>query len=217
MTLEKYRQKRDFRISPEPRGTKAKSKARSLLYVIQKHRASRLHYDFRLEHNGALLSWAIPKGPSLDPSVKRLAMQVEDHPVEYGSFEGVIPEGEYGGGTVMLWDRGTWVPEVSDVDKALQTGDLKFALKGKKLHGSWALVRTRGFGSNKNPSWLLIKHRDQFAAKKDVTLEMPKSVSTGRLLKQIASAGGGDVDKAASGDPSTPARPRKNKRGRRLT
>jgi bifunctional non-homologous end joining protein LigD len=217
MTLEKYRQRRDFRISPEPRGTNAKSKARALLYVIQKHRASRLHYDFRLEHNGALLSWAIPKGPSLDPSVKRLAMQVEDHPVEYGSFEGVIPEGEYGGGTVMLWDSGTWVPEGSDVDQALQTGDLKFTLNGEKLHGSWALVRTRGFGSSKNPSWLLIKHRDQFASKKDVTLEMPKSVSTGRLLKQIASAGGGDVDKAASGDPSAPARPRKNKRGRRLT
>lgn len=215
MTLEKYRQKRDFRVSPEPKGAKTKSKARSLLYVIQKHRATQLHYDFRLEHNGVLLSWAIPKGPSLDPGVKRLAMQVEDHPVEYGSFEGVIPEGEYGGGTVMLWDRGSWDPEVSDVDQALQKGDLKFALNGKKLHGSWALVRTRGFGGSKKPSWLLIKHRDRFASKKDVTAEMPKSVSTGRLLQQIAEAGGGDVEKAASGDPSTPAW--KNKRGRQHT
>jgi bifunctional non-homologous end joining protein LigD len=216
MVLEKYRQKRDFRVSPEPKGAKAKSKAQSLLYVIQKHRATQLHYDFRLEHNGVLLSWAIPKGPSLDPSVKRLAMQVEDHPVEYGGFEGVIPEGEYGGGTVMLWDRGTWTPEVSDVDGALQKGDLKFALNGKKLHGSWVLVRTRGFGGSKKPSWLLIKHRDRFASTKDVTTELPKSVSSGHLLKQIALAGGGDVEKAASGDPPTRAAG-KNKRGRRLT
>jgi bifunctional non-homologous end joining protein LigD len=217
MVLEKYRQKRNFRVSPEPKGAKTKSKTQSLLYVIQKHRASQLHYDFRLEHNGVLLSWAIPKGPSLDPSVKRLAMQVEEHPVEYGGFEGVIPEGEYGGGTVMLWDRGSWEPEVSDVDQALQKGDLKFTLNGKKLHGSWALVRTRGYGGAKRPSWLLIKHRDRFASKKDITVAMPKSVSTDRLLEQIALTAGGDVEKAASGDPSDACAPRKNKRGRRLT
>ena len=145
MSLKKYKEKRDFRVSPEPSG-KATAKAaseRDLLYVIQKHRASQLHYDFRLEFNGVLLSWAVPKGPSLDPTVKRLAMQVEDHPVDYASFEGVIPEGEYGGGTVMVWDNGQWIPESVDVAAALQKGDLKFTLLGKKLRGSWVLVRTR--------------------------------------------------------------------------
>jgi len=148
-----------------------------------------------------LLSWAVPKGPSLDPSVKRLAMQVEDHPVEYGGFEGVIPEGEYGGGTVMVWDRGTWTPEVPDVKAALQKGDLKFMLHGAKLKGSWVLVRTRGFGGQRS-SWLLIKHRDQFAGTKDVTWAEPRSASSGRLLVEIAQASGGDVAKAAAGDPA---------------
>lgn len=150
--------------------------------MIQKHQASHLHYDFRLEWRGVLLSWAIPKGPSLDPSVKRLAAQVEDHPLEYGNFEGVIPEGEYGGGTVMLWDRGTWVPEVPDVDDALRKGDLKFSLFGQKLRGSWVLVRTRlGYGGSPKPQWLLIKHRDQFASTRDVTAEFPvRSSPTGR-------------------------------------
>ncbi len=145
MSLEKYQQKRNFRISLEPLGksrTAATSKGH-LLYVIQKHRASHLHYDFRLEFNGVLLSWAVPKGPSLDPSVKRLAMQVGDHPREYGNFEGVIPEREYGGGTVMVWDNGEWFPESDDVENALRKGDLKFTLQGKKLRGSWVLVRTR--------------------------------------------------------------------------
>src|SRR5262249_8182044 len=140
MSLAKYKEKRNFAVTPEPGGAKELRSSKSdLLYVIQKHRASHLHYDFRLEWHDVLLSWAIPKGPSLDPSVKRLAMQVEDHPVEYGGFEGVIPEGEYGAGTVMLWDRGTWSPESEDVDKGLKRGDLKFFLHGKKLHGSWAL------------------------------------------------------------------------------
>src|SRR3984957_17817295 len=140
--LEEYHDKRDFEATAEPKGARPKAKsAEHLLYVIQKHQASQLHYDFRLEWHGVLLSWAVPKGPSLNPSVKRLAAPVEDHPLEYGSFEGVIPEGEYGGGTVMLWDHGTWTPEDPDVDAALKNGELKFTLHGKKLHGSWVLVR----------------------------------------------------------------------------
>jgi len=203
MSLDKYKQKRNFQISPEPSG-KSVAGARpkhDLLYVIQKHRASQLHYDFRLEFNGVLLSWAVPKGPSLDPSVKRLAMQVEDHPLEYGSFEGVIPEGEYGGGTVMVWDNGEWVPEVVDVAAALQKGDLKFTLHGKKLHGSWVLVRTRGFGSKPDKSWLLIKHHDKFASTEDITVAQPRSVLSKNLLADIARENGGDVEKAATGDP----------------
>src|ERR1700740_2327403 len=150
MPLKEYRRKRDFKVTPEPSGKSEASKkdAAALIYVIQKHRASHLHYDFRLQWNGTLLSWAIPKGPSLDPSVKRLAMQLEDHPIEYANFEGVIPEGEYGGGTVMVWDKGTWSPEVPDVAAALKKGDLKFSLHGDKLKGSWVLVRTRGFGKS---------------------------------------------------------------------
>ena len=220
LSLEKYRKKRNFSVSPEPSGKRrptAKAK-QPLLYVIQKHRASHLHYDFRLELNGVLLSWAIPKGPSLDPSVKRLAMQVEDHPREYGSFEGVIPEGEYGGGTVMLWDTGTWTPETEDPESTLKKGDLKFTLHGKKLHGSWALVRTKGYGSRADKSWLLIKHRDKFASTHDITVTKPRSVVSHKLLADIARDGGGDVEKAATGDPQTskvkPVTPsRKNSKG----
>jgi len=210
MPLNEYRKKRDFKISPEPSGEKAatKSPKSSLIYVVQKHRASHLHYDFRLEYSGTLLSWAIPKGPSLDPSTKRLAMQVEDHPIDYASFEGVIPEGEYGGGTVMVWDKGTWTPESPDVSTALQKGDLKFALHGQKLKGSWVLVRTRGFGSSTKTSWLLIKHRDEFAGDIDVAEQMPRSAISNRLLADIARAGGGDPDKAASGDPVAAKAPR---------
>jgi bifunctional non-homologous end joining protein LigD len=205
MKLKDYRKKRDFEVTPEPKGDgeSRPSSGKSLAYVIQKHQASHLHYDFRLEWNGVLLSWAVPKGPSLDPSVKRLAMQVEDHPVEYGGFEGGIPEGEYGGGTVMVWDRGTWTPEVPDVNAALAKGDLKFTLNGAKLKGSWVLVRTRGFGGGGGrSSWLLIKHRDQFASTKDITIEEPRSALTGRLLAEIAQEGGGSVEKAAAGDPA---------------
>ena len=201
MGLNEYKKKRDFDKTAEPAGKVAPTKpAKHLLYVIQKHRATSLHYDFRLEWKGVLLSWAVPKGPSLDPGTKRLAMQVEDHPVEYASFEGVIPEGEYGGGTVMVWDTGTWTPESPDVDAALATGDFKFTLHGKKLKGSWVLVRTRGFGGK--PSWLLIKHRDEYASDVDVTTQEPKSIVSGRLLAQIAEEGGGDVAKAATGDPA---------------
>jgi bifunctional non-homologous end joining protein LigD len=202
MSLTKYREKRNFKVSPEPSGDAPAQKARQkLLYVIQKHRATQLHYDFRLEFEGVLLSWAVPKGPSLDPSVKRLAMQVEDHPVDYGGFEGVIPEGEYGGGTVMVWDTGTWTPESPDIAEALKKGDLKFSLHGKKLHGSWVLVRTHGYGSSSGKSWLLIKHRDEFASTEDIVTTEPKSALSKRLLADIARESGGDVEKAATGDP----------------
>ncbi len=162
MPLEEYRRKRRFGVTSEPRGADKKARrARKLRFVVQKHRATALHYDFRLEWDGVLLSWAVPKGPSLDPSVKRLAMAVEDHPLEYARFEGVIPAGEYGGGTVMVWDEGTYEPAEPDVGKSLQRGEIKFALHGKKLEGSWVLVRTRGYQGGK--SWLLIKHRDEAA------------------------------------------------------
>lgn len=203
VSLKEYGKKRHFEVTPEPRGTVSKPKPHGkLAYLIQKHSATSLHYDFRLEWNGVLLSWAVPKGPSLDPSIKRLAMRVEDHPVEYGAFEGIIPAGEYGGGTVMLWDRGTWTPEVDDPDASLRKGDLKFTLHGKKLKGSWVLVRTRGFGG-KRSSWLLIKHRDEYASTEDVTVEEPRSVSSGRLLSEIAKAEGGDAVKAGKGDPAS--------------
>lgn len=200
MSLKDYERKRSFEDTPEPRGSLAPHrKGASLLYVVQKHLASHLHYDFRLEWNGVLLSWAIPKGPSLDPSVKRLAMQVEDHPVEYGGFEGVIPAGQYGAGTVMLWDTGTWVPDDPNVDASLHKGELKFTLHGRKLMGAWVLVRTRGFGRNPSrSSWLLIKHSDQHASTTDIT---------------AVQEAGGDVDKARKGDsggngsPRTLARP----------
>jgi bifunctional non-homologous end joining protein LigD len=207
MPLNEYRRKRDFQITPEPAGDRVAKRSPSLMYVIQKHRASRLHYDFRLEWNGTLLSWAVPKGPSLDPAVKRLAMQVEDHPIEYANFEGAIPDGEYGAGTVMVWDTGAWEPESADVDAALRKGDLKFKLRGRKLKGSWVLVRTRGYGaSGGRSSWLLIKHRDQYASKRDIAAEEPYSALTHRLLAAIAREAGGDVEKAATGDP--PAKPR---------
>ncbi|MEP7131631.1 MAG: DNA polymerase ligase N-terminal domain-containing protein [Acidobacteriota bacterium] len=204
MALTEYRKKRRFGVTSEPSGKDkpaAKKRAKALGYVIQKHRASQLHYDFRLEWNGVLLSWAVPKGPSLDPSVKRMAMPTEDHPIEYAKFEGIIPEGEYGGGTVMIWDNGTWTPESPDVDAALKKGDLKFTLQGKKLRGSWVLVRTRPRGGDGRPSWLLIKHRDEFAGTRDIATEEPRSVISKRILVEIARDEGGDLEKAATGDP----------------
>ena len=203
-SLRKYRSKRNFDVTSEPSGGESApgSSKKGLAYVIQKHQASHLHYDFRLEWNGVLLSWAIPKGPSLDPSVKRLAAPVEDHPIDYGGFEGVIPESEYGGGTVMVWDQGTWTPEVPDVDAALHKGELKFRLNGKKLKGSWVLIRTKGgYGGSRKPQWLLIKHRDQYASTEDVLVTKPRSVISKRSLADIARDGGGDVAKAAKGDP----------------
>ena len=202
MTLTKYHGKRDFKITSEPKGEKkATRQDAALSFVIQKHQASRLHYDFRLEWNSVLLSWAVPKGPSLDPSVKRMAVAVEDHPMEYGAFEGTIPEGQYGGGTVMVWDRGTWTPEVEDVDAALEQGELKFSLKGSKLKGSWVLVRLKPRGKSARPTWLLIKHRDRYASEVDVTIDKSRSVVSKRSMKGIASADGGDVEKAAAADP----------------
>jgi len=199
--LTEYRKKRRFGVTREPAGgERQRRRGRALRFVVQKHRASHLHYDLRLEWKGVLLSWAVPKGPTLDPSVKRLAMQVEDHPLEYATFEGIIPAGEYGGGTVMVWDRGTWTPEVPDVDAALRKGELKFRLDGRKLRGSWVLVRTRGGPSGK-PAWLLIKHRDAFASAEDIAETQPRSVKSRRLLAEIAWHEGGDVTRAASGDP----------------
>ena len=157
MTLEEYNRKRDFHRTPEPAGqVRAKPVAAPLSFVVQKHAARRLHYDFRLELDGVLKSWAIPKGPSLDPGEKRLAVHVEDHPLDYGGFEGVIPKGQYGGGTVLLWDRGTWTPEVPDPDEAYRKGSLKFRLDGEKLHGHWALVRMGGRAAGELPGCPII-------------------------------------------------------------
>ena len=200
MSLEKYRSKRDFKTTPEPSGKAGKASAQKLAFVIQKHQASHLHYDFRLEWKGVLLSWAIPRGPSLDPMTKRLAMAVEDHPLDYGGFEGIIPEGQYGGGTVMVWDRGTWEPDDPDVDTSLEDGEVKFTLHGVKLKGSWALVRTKGFGKLKRSAWLLIKHRDRYASPQDIAIGKPRSALSRRSMAGIAAAYGGDVEKAAKAD-----------------
>src|SRR5688572_28610700 len=194
-SLTEYKKKRSFDKTPEP-GPKKKRTRTGRMFVIQKHRATQLHYDFRLEVDGVLKSWAVPKGPSLDPSVKRLAMQVEDHPVDYAKFEGVIPEGEYGGGTVMVWDYGTYKPEdATDVSQALKKGELKFSLNGKNLKGSWVLVRTRA------RQWLLLKHRDYYTTEEEVTEIAPASILTRRTLAEIAEDEGGNVKKAATGDP----------------
>jgi bifunctional non-homologous end joining protein LigD len=189
MALEIYRAKRNFRRTPEPSGRKHRTRKEGLSFVVQKHAASRLHYDFRLELRGVLLSWAIPKGPSLDPADKRLAVHVEDHPLEYGGFEGVIPGGEYGGGTVMVWDRGTWTPEGDPVTEHAK-GHLKFTLAGEKLRGAWALVRTGGRYGGKagDKAWLLIKEKDDFARTGNGAIvdAAPDSVVSGRDLDEIA-------------------------------
>jgi bifunctional non-homologous end joining protein LigD len=198
MALEEYQRKRNFTRSPEPRGDAAEARrvrtGKPLFFCVQKHLASHLHYDFRLEYNGVLLSWAVPKGPALDPKVKRLAMHVEDHPIEYGTFEGVIPEG-YGAGLVMLWDQGTWTPQADDVGMALAKGDLKFTLDGYKLKGSWVLVRTRGYssGGQEGRSWLLIKHRDEWAGDLDITTFAPLSVKSNQDFPEILAADDPDV------------------------
>lgn len=188
--LGRYKAKRDFKKTQEPSGTRRRvSKAGKLAYLIQKHDASRLHYDFRLEWNGTLMSWAVPKGPSENPDDKRLAVHVEDHPVDYGSFEGTIPQGEYGGGTVMLWDRGTWEPQEGvDVDEALASGKLAFILHGERLKGKWALVRLRPRSPKDKDNWLLIKELDDHVKRsgKLVTERDVTSVASGRGMDEIA-------------------------------
>jgi bifunctional non-homologous end joining protein LigD len=214
--LAEYRKKRDFSRTAEPAGGRVRT-SQKLAFVIQKHAASHLHYDLRLELDGVMKSWAVPKGPSLDPSVKRLAMQVEDHPIEYNSFEGTIPKGEYGGGTVMLWDRGTYsyggtYPDPLDGLRGgyKKGGDFKFVLNGKRLQGSWVLVRTRSDSRGK-PQWLLIKHKDEYAEPgSDVTAEHLTSVVSGRTMEEIAGgksrvwhSNRGAKENAGDGDSST--------------
>jgi bifunctional non-homologous end joining protein LigD len=192
--LAEYKRKRDFTKTAEPEGKATRRRsARGLRFVIQKHAASHLHFDFRLELDGVMKSWAVPKGPSYDPSVRRLAMEVEDHPIEYNTFEGTIPKGEYGGGTVMLWDRGTYEPEGGGGADALrdgyERGDLKIVMHGKRMKGGWVLVRMRREGGR--TQWLLIKHRDELADPDyDVVEEAMTSVASGRTMEEIASRKG---------------------------
>src|SRR5436190_18022312 len=191
-SLATYRAKRDFEQTAEPSGKAAVAAAEQLRFVIQRHDATRLHYDFRLELDGVFKSWAVTKGTSLDPTAKRLAVETEDHPLDYGDFEGTIPKGQYGGGTVQLWDRGYWIPE-GDPHDGLKRGDLKFTLVGERLSGSWVLVRMkwgrdsqRPGGDSKRTNWLLIKHRDEaaHAGDNDALLEEnDTSVASGRTLK----------------------------------
>jgi bifunctional non-homologous end joining protein LigD len=189
--LTEYRRKRDFTRTAEPEGGGSRARHRPQ-FVIQKHAARNLHYDLRLEQDGVMKSWAVPKGPSVDPSVKRLAVQVEDHPIEYNEFEGTIPQDEYGGGTVMLWDRGTYSYGGTDPDpqeglrRGYEQGDFKFVLNGERLKGSWALVRMRNDRPGK-PQWLLIKQKDEYAAPgSDVAAEHQTSVATGRTMEEIS-------------------------------
>ncbi|HEV7820510.1 MAG TPA: DNA polymerase ligase N-terminal domain-containing protein [Burkholderiales bacterium] len=192
--LETYRAKRDFDVTAEPRGRVARAKAKALSFVIQRHAATRLHYDFRLELGGVLKSWAVTKVPSLDPGTKRLAVEVEDHPLDYGSFEGMIPQGQYGGGTVQLWDYGTWIPQSDDPRSDLAKGHLKFILNGKRLHGGWALIRMHDApgkpGRRVRHNWLLIKEKDDSAqpGEPDALLVEDTSVTTGRTLDEIANS-----------------------------
>ena len=191
--LSTYRAKRDFTVTAEPSGDADVAPSKRLRYVIQKHDATRLHYDLRLESDGVFKSWAVTKGPSLDPHDKRLAVEVEDHPLDYGDFEGTIPQGQYGGGVVMLWDRGYWAPEGMTAEEGLKNGELKFTLDGEKLHGSWVLVRMKGdkFGG-KRTNWLLIKHHDAYAHEgdHDALLEEARSVASGRDMDSIAAGRG---------------------------
>lgn len=189
--LAEYHRKRDFSVTAEPKGGGAPV-MEQLAFVVQKHAATRLHYDLRLELDGVMKSWAVPKGPSMDPSVKRLAMEVEDHPIEYNTFEGTIPKGQYGGGTVMLWDRGIYtygdtdLAPVAGLRRGYAKGDLKFVLLGNRLKGSFVLVRTKRGDRGKN-EWLLIKHRDEYAEPdSDVTGKYLTSVDTDRTMEEIA-------------------------------
>ena len=188
--LDTYKKKRNFSATPEPSGRKGKARSTGLRYLIQRHAATRLHYDFRIELDGVLKSWAVTKAPSRDPSIKRLAVEVEDHPLDYGSFEGTIPAGNYGAGTVQMWDRGEWEPQDDDLDEAFRKGSIKMILHGERLAGKWALIRLRsdrGKPSKRN-NWLLIKEKDEFAVpgEGDANMEIDASVVTGRSLAEIA-------------------------------
>jgi bifunctional non-homologous end joining protein LigD len=214
MPLDRYNEKRDFSKTSEPVGTEHEV-GPALSFVVQKHAASRLHYDFRLEMDGVLRSWAVPKGPSYDTSQKRLAVEVEDHPLEYGDFEGVIPQGEYGGGTVMVWDRGTWAPH-GDPVQMYRDGSMKFELHGSKLKGAWALVRMKRKENERTDSWLLIKERDRFTAplsERDVLKDQPVSAKSGRTMEEITVQGptrdddGGEADADPASTPGAEKAP----------
>ncbi|MHB8970758.1 MAG: DNA polymerase ligase N-terminal domain-containing protein [Pirellulaceae bacterium] len=190
--MAKYRGKRNFTKTSEPFGKKTEAPLTKLRYVIQRHEAKRLHYDLRLELDGIFKSWVVTRGPSLDPHDKRLAVEVEDHPLDYGDFEGTIPKGQYGGGTVQLWDRGYWIPEGEPHD-GLKRGDLKFALEGERLRGGWVLVRMKNDREGgKRTNWLLLKHRDDEAriGDCDALLTDPISIASGRSLAAIAAGKG---------------------------
>lgn len=209
MSLRAYHAKRTFSATPEPRGRTGRRKGNR--FVIQKHAARRLHYDFRLELDGVMKSWAVTRGPSLDPNEKRLAVQVEDHPIEYNSFEGTIPQGEYGAGTVMIWDRGSWSPE-GDPHKGYTKGNLIFDLHGEKLHGRWHLVRMHQREGERHENWLLIKGKDEEAGgprHKDILEEKPRSVATGRSMEEIA-AGEGKEDVVKATARPVPAKRQEN-------
>jgi bifunctional non-homologous end joining protein LigD len=189
--LAKYQRMRDFDTTSEPSGHDAKvKKAPHRRFVIQKHAATRLHFDLRLEDEGVFRSWAVTRGPSLDPHDRRLAVEVEDHPLDYGDFEGTIPKGQYGGGTVQLWDRGFWAPEpgFEDVAKALKKGELKFVMEGQRMHGSWVLVRMQRRQGERHENWLLIKHRDEAAVEANggALAAEDESIASGRTMAQIA-------------------------------
>ena len=213
MALEAYRGKRNFKATSEPKGG-ATTKGGGDSFVIQKHDATRLHYDLRLEMDGVLRSWAVTRGPSLVPSEKRLAVHVEDHPLEYGDFEGTIPKKEYGGGTVIVWDRGRWTP-VFDAKKGYKKGHLEFELHGEKLHGRWHLVRMAGKPREKRENWLLIKAEDEFArtaSQPDILKQLPKSAKTGRDLKEVAKEAPGWSSKTGRIERSEPKKPVKVER-----
>src|SRR5581483_11841446 len=203
MSLAKYKQKRKFNETPEPTG-KVHKGGKKLQFVIQKHHATQLHYDLRLEMDGVMKSWAVPKGPSLDPATKRLAMMVEDHPIEYNKFEGVIPEGNYGAGKVIIWDRGWYENDQQEPSwpaspqEGLKKGEVKFILHGEKLHGSFALIKTKAMGEN---AWLLIKHRDKYASDKDITVEAPNSVVSGKDVEEIGESSSDEPEPDVSDAP----------------
>lgn len=209
-TLGAYRGKRDFNVTREPRGdsdAEAPMKSADLSFVVQKHAARRLHYDFRLELDGVLKSWAIAKGPSLVPGEKRLAIHVEDHPLDYGGFEGTIPDGQYGAGAVIIWDRGLWRPE-GDPHVGYAKGHLTFTLRGEKLKGAWRLVRMSPKNGDRSDHWLLIKAGDCFAhsaSDPDILEAMPRSVLSGKLIEKIAKDPSART--WASGQPARPRPP----------